>query len=272
MRAFFRLMKKRRSGGFTLVEMIVAVALIAILLSGMMMFIAPVLRSYNDNLVEDTAQNTTNCVQEYISRKLRNAYRVAIFENTSYVNLSANTTYTDAIKSMNEFCVSANGTSATKTYELKCMSLKYDDVDKKYYLYNENIDMTKNGQFETKMDGSIKEAEKVFSDCLYKDLYTTYSFAKAKNGDYTPGGTKSEFREDALQMDFSAYRDTACTSLVFSGSGITEMRQIKVMLADDETSKDKYNVKVEPADPKEFKDMTDGSRDIFIYYIARRVG
>lgn len=266
MRAIIRLMKKRRSGGFTLVEMMVSVALIGILLGGMMLLIGPIVRSYQNENAENTAQNTTTCVQEYISRTIRNSYRVAIFENTNYSAISSNTAYKNAIKSMNDFCASVNGTSATKTYLLKCLSLKYDTEDNKYYLYNESVDMAANGDLDS------SKAEKVFADCLYNELYTTYSFSKAKNGDYVEGGTKPEFREDALQMDFNTYRDIGYSSPVFSGSGITEMRQIKVMLADDETSKDKYNVKVEPADPKEFDEMTDGSRDIYIYYIARRVG
>lgn len=41
MKSMIRLLKKRNKGGFTLVEVVVSVALLAILMGGMMMFIAP---------------------------------------------------------------------------------------------------------------------------------------------------------------------------------------------------------------------------------------
>ena len=73
MKKMIRLLRKRGSGGFTLVEMIVSVALLAVLMGGMILFISPVIRTYNDNTTDITAENTTTCVQEYISRTIRNS-------------------------------------------------------------------------------------------------------------------------------------------------------------------------------------------------------
>ena len=270
MKSLIRLLKKRRSGGFTLVEMVISVALIGILLGGMMLFISPVLQTYKNNQNDITAENTTTCIQEYISRSLRNSYRIAIFANTNYSSIKSTAEYTDRIKAMNSYCNTTNGPSAVnKTVVLKCLSLRYDDADNKYYLYNEKVDMTKDGALETQSDGITPKGDKVFADILYEGLYIDYMFSKPRNGDYVEGGTMSEFREDALQMDLSTYRDTGYSSPIFRGTGITEMRQIKGMLADG-GSADDYNVSIEPAAPKAFADTTSGSRDIYIYYISRQ--
>lgn len=266
MNKFIRLLRKRSSSGFTLVEMIVSVALLAILLAGMMIFISPVLRSFNDNQTDNNAQNTTTCVQEYISRKLRNSYQVSIFENTSYTAIQANSAYKSQIEAMNDFCAAINGPSAVnKTYVLRCMSLRYDTADQRYYLWDESVNMSSKGALDQ------SKSRKAFADCLYDDLYITYEFSLPKNGDYAADPSKDEFRKDALQMDFKTYRDTGCTSLIFQGQGITEMRQIKSMLADGGNATN-YFVKVEPETPLDFASMVDGERDIYIYYVTRVYG
>lgn len=267
MKRIISLLKKRRSGGFTLVEMIVSCALLAVLMAGMMLFISPIISSFNDNQTDITAQNTTICVQEYITRKIRNSYKTFIVENTNYTDIQANSAYTAKIKEMNDFCSSVNGTAIekSKTYLLECLSLKYDSTQKKYFLYKEKVNMNNNGKLVT------SDAQKVFADCLYDGLYSTYEFSLAPNGDYVEGGSEPLLRKDALKVEFNTYRDDEYKNLVYNGTGLTEMRQVKVMLASG--GKDtEYYVKVEPPSPLGFSDMTEGSRDIYIYYVTRQLG
>ena len=61
MKSMIRLLKKRNKGGFTLVEVVVSVALLAILMGGMMMFIAPIVRNFNDNQKDQSAQSVSAC-------------------------------------------------------------------------------------------------------------------------------------------------------------------------------------------------------------------
>lgn len=259
----------RRTSGFTLVEMIVSIALLAILLGGIMMFVSPILRSFNDTKSDLTAENAVVCVQEYITRSIRNANQVAIFANTNTSALSSNTAYAERIAKMNTFCTSVNGVGVPKanmTYVLKCISLKYDDATGRYFLYNENVNMDSNGVIDTADPG-----EKVFSDCLFDDLYMTFDFKKAKNADYPAVEGAEEFRPDTLDITINSYRDTARTNLAFSGTGFSELRQIKVMLSAGGDAEN-YNLTIMPTDQKSFAAMTDGSRDIFIYYIYRQIG
>ena len=88
MKAILRRLKKHNSGGFTLVEVIVSCALLAVLLGGMMLFIYPVIRTFDDTEKVYTADNVANCIDEYITKKIYNARRIAIFSNANYDQLT----------------------------------------------------------------------------------------------------------------------------------------------------------------------------------------
>ena len=85
-----RFFKKRCKSGFTLVEVIVSCALLAILLMGMMLFITPIVKSFNDTNRNLVAENITTCIQNYITLTTRNATNVAIFANTNEASVKAN--------------------------------------------------------------------------------------------------------------------------------------------------------------------------------------
>ncbi len=248
----------RRTSGFTLVEMIVSVALLAILMGGMMVIVSPIVSSFNDTSKDLAAENTATCVQEYITKSIRNANQVLIVENTSYNALSANTAATDKIAKMNTWCSGVNGAAVNKTYLLKCISLRYDETKNNYFLYDESVKMNDSGKLDT------SKSRLVFSECLYDDLYFTYDFSKVANAD--PSG--NPLRDDAINMRVQAYRDSARSSLAFVGTGVTELRQVKVMLAAG-ASADDYNSTIIPASPKAFADTEADGRDIFIYYVVR---
>lgn len=280
MNKILRILKKRRSGGFTLVEMIVSVALLAILLGGMMLFIAPIVRSFNETKTNLTAENVSTTVQEYIIRSIRNANQVAVF---NYVNendlisgsakMADGTSYSDVIKGMNTYCETINGTGTPdelKKYLLKCISLRYEDG--KYVLYQEKVQMNAGGQLSS--SGKVK----VFSDCLYDDLYLTFDFGKIKNSDYGNADSKTsgyEYRPDTLTLAVNAYGDASHNNKLFVGSGVFELRQIKVMLDQDISNASDYYLKMahenNDSTSYTYADSSDGHKDIFIYYTMRRL-
>lgn len=279
MNKILRILKKRRSGGFTLVEMIVSVALLAILLGGMMLFIAPIIRSFNDTKTDLTAENVSTTVQEYIIRSIRNANQVAVFNYVSADDLTSTTakladgtSYADVINGMNNYCTSINGTGCAqenKKYLLKCISLRYEDG--KYILYNESVDDS--GRLNP--TGKVK----VFSDCLYDDLYLTFDFGKIKNSDYGVVDSKTsgyEFRPDTLTLDVNAYGDSAHNNKLFVGAGVFELRQIKVMIDQDISNAKDYYLKMAhentAENPYTYDSISDDKKDIFIYYTIRRLG
>lgn len=265
MKSILKLLKKRNSGGFTLVEVIVSTALIAILLAGIMLFISPIIQTFNDTSKSFTAENTATCVDEYITKNIRNASQIAIFANTNETDLQS--TYGSQIATMNSYCSKINGSASAenKTYLLKCLSLKFDSTDNRYYLYEEEVDMNAGGALK-----SGKSTE-IYSKALYNGLYLTMDFSipddQTKDESGAVSGAK---RKDALQTVIRAYDDETYSDLVFQGTGITELRQIKVMLANGGTEAN-YYIKLFPDTIKSFGDTDAGSRDIYIYYVVRQL-
>lgn len=268
-----RILRKRGSSGFTLVEMIVSVALLAVLLGGMMLFISPIVRSFNDTKTDLTAENVSTTIQEYLTRSIRNAHQVAVFSYIDPADLENNSAIKSKIQSMNEFCSKRNGDNVIKgqeKYLLKCISLRYEDG--KYYLYNENVDMSADGQLSGK-------GSKVFSDCLYSDLYYTFDIRKTLNQEYGKDPAEPMYRNDALEIIVNAYSNSDYTNLVFYGSGISDLRQIRVMRTMYNQSPDDYNLVTIPDNPDvasgnvlNFSDFDDSHRNIFIFYAVRRLG
>lgn len=259
MKKIIRLLKRRRAGGFTLVEMVVSVALVAILLGGMMLFVSPIVRSFNDTKTDLVAENVSVCLQEYITKNVRLANQVAIFSNTNSSALTTNDAYKTRIQELVKNC----GSSGVKTFTLNCISLKYSDG--RYYLYEESLDSSGN---------ILGSGKKVFSDGLYSSVYPTFEFRLPLNQDYGKTPEAGRYRDDAVQYTVRTYGDSSYSDLLFQGDGYFELRQIRVGLEDEKYSagaKQIYNMSIMPDTPLSFGEMTEGSRDIFIFYVSRNV-
>ncbi len=74
-----RLLRKRNNGGFTLVEVIIATALLSILMLGMFGFIQPVMKSVKKKEQNARAVMLAEAVESYIFNTTKYAYYVATF-------------------------------------------------------------------------------------------------------------------------------------------------------------------------------------------------
>lgn len=281
MKRLKRLFCRRRNNGFTLVEMIVSLALLAILMGGVMLFMLPIIRSFDDTNRSYTAENAATAVEEYIVRSIRNANQVAIFNYIAPGDLTTDANISAQITKMNTYCKNINGTapSGSEKYLLKCISLRYDSTSGKYYLCNEQVNMNAGGVLTDPT--AITDTKKVFSDCLYNNMYMTFDISQINNADYNnPESTTKgdQYRTDTLSLEVCAYTDPERLNgdLVFKGSGIAELRQIKVMVKQDEKNKDSYYMMMQhPSNPDTqytYADADADKRDIFIYYVVRRLG
>ncbi|MGN0687516.1 MAG: prepilin-type N-terminal cleavage/methylation domain-containing protein [Oscillospiraceae bacterium] len=264
MKKLLIILKKRRSHGFTLVEMIVAVALLAILLAGMMIFITPILQSYKDNQTLYTAENVATSIQRTITGTLRNAYQVAIFTSADY-NSNKTTAIMDKVKPLATYVNSKNADttiSLNRLYELRCLSLRCNDGQ--YYLCDEVVTTNPtpgNGYIVGNADNSaLLDSTKVFSDVLYNGLYMDFGFS-------IPTETKSDGTTqpsiDTLKYTIKAYGDKNKKSVVFNGAGMTELYAIKVLRRSGGAAAE-YNITV--------NDVSSATgKDIYIYYVARKL-
>lgn len=255
MKRIVTLLKKRRHGGFTLVEMIVSIALLAILLGGMVLFISPLMSSFNSTQTNLVAENVSTAVNEYITKSIRYANQVVVFTDTNYTRI---VTYKAMVEAMVDELDTLNSDPTNKTYELKCISLK-PDTDGMFYLYEETV-----SQDTGTID--LTKSRKVFSDSVYNGLFLDVEMAVPN--DLTPDDAgnvdPTKLRDDTLSVTVRTYTDQAKTNLVFAGLGYIELHQIKFMLERGGKAED-YYVKLQPVAP----DTEDG---IYIYYIVRRRG
>lgn len=267
MNKIIHLFRKRRNGGFTLVEMIVACAVLSVLMVGMIITISPIVQSYNDTSTNLVAENVATCVQNYITMSTRNATSVLIFGNTNEESIKNNAN--DKINALKTFCKTKTG-SGRDAYVLKCISLKYDSTDGRYYLYTETIDPTQTGDSANPFDNKGTRRS-VFSKCFYDDVYYSMSFGKASNMDPATKGTQPTLPA-TLETTVMTFSDSSCNNRTFSGIGLTEYREI---LRDKERNKTKAKYKFEIYNgtaPSNVDSVTtsgatdDSSRDVFIFY------
>ena len=264
MKRLKRILCRKRNGGFTLVEMIISIAILAILMVGMVFMITPIVRSFNDQNRDLVAENISTCIQNYISLSMRNATNVTIVGNTNEDSLKANP---KVVQDLKDFCENNKTTDGKYAYILKCLSLRYDAADGRYYLYHDTIDTSST----TAIVNSATESTSVFSRCLYNGLYSSYAIEKAVDLDNAPARMN-----DTIRMTVRTYSGAGNTNLVFEGNGITEFREIgrdykinptnpkyKLMICSDD------GIKSSPAVETDAIDTTTASgnlTDIYIYY------
>ena len=264
MKAIKKLFGKRTKSGFTLVEMIISVALLAILLGGMTIVVSPILESFKDEKQSITASNVSNCVQEYVTRSLRNASQILVVSNASYDD-TGSATVTAVTDQMLTYLNKMNSDPTNKTHDIGCISLRY--VNGQYILCEEPVKpgATTGSSVLTGNSNTAALQGKVYSDSLYDDLYMNVKFEPAMLTvtDPVTGATTVTQGKDVLKTTIQAYTDKDRKAMVFNGSGISELRQIKVQLRAG--AKDtNYYIK--------FLDLggaDDTHKDIYIFYVNR---
>ncbi len=258
-----RILKKRASHGFTLVEMIIAIALLAVLLGGMVILTAPVLNTVTDNEKLITAESVSSTIQEYVTRTLRNSSKIVVVSNASYDDnkSTAVNNEVNALRTYVNKVTTENGGVAM--YSLKCLSLRY--IDGSYYLCNEPVDLTKIDTILTGNENASTLKGKVFSDCLYNDLYLDCKLekgqVKSSTLDPVTGTYPYEESDNFLQLGIDTYTDSGKNVMVCSTSSVMELRQIKFALRAGEKNTDYYVHMVDAGSAT--------GKDIYIYYVAR---
>lgn len=272
-----RLLKKRNSGGFTLVEVVISTALLGILIIGVLLFMTPVFGMLETNEDAAKADRVVSTVETYISKSLRGSLYIKVYTNT---NASAGAHVTGGMITDADFqkMVTFMNTGSNKNnYQLNCLSLKYvtdnnprnnsqNATAKKYMLFNEAVDPT---QFILQPSS----AKPVFDESFYEDIYPKFSFSHL---DVYFDSTGKELTADevaadpskldktltpALIMDILVYNDESMNDVyrIFTGKSIIEANLIK-------------STAVNTGGEYKIFDNTEHAAgdDIFIFYITRK--
>lgn len=262
-------LKKRNSGGFTLVEVIVSCALLGVLLLGIMMFITPVLNMMKTEKQDTKATSVASAIETYISRSLRSTPYVKVFTNSypieNYPN--GNVAKDSDLMAMREFAKNSNG-----IYEVRCISILSEadprTGERRYVLKQEFNNQANTGLVSSGL------ALDVFDQCFYNGLFPKVTISTVAKVDPDTGNTVQ--KDDGsgnmvdvihgLSINVELYDDPELdeneSALVFSGKGSTELFMVAL---DDDT----YKIyETREMNTSVVKTNTHGT---YIYYIARKL-
>lgn len=77
----------KRLKGFTLIELIIVMAIFGIIMVGVIQFIAPVSELYNSTSLKDSQRSAQNSMLKYLTESTKHATRIMIIENPGITNI-----------------------------------------------------------------------------------------------------------------------------------------------------------------------------------------
>ena len=164
-------MRKRNNGGFTLIEVIIAVALLGILVTGLIAFMSPIVDMIQNNKQNARATLLSESINAYILGNLRGAYRVDIIGGDNLAQAMSAHPFKDADSATKSNIKLFMGPENQKIYELRCMAMVWlpDESSsgggqEKLMLVNCRVDPD---------TLKVLDYQKVFDDSMYSQLYPT---------------------------------------------------------------------------------------------------
>lgn len=230
-----RLLRKRNNGGFTLVEVIIASALLGILMLGVFGFVQPVLDSVKAKEQDARAVMLCETIESYIANSTKYAYYVQTFSGVVADDVKSaggtNAPIVGVKYTGTEFPASANDslglmlnclktTLGTTNYEIRCIGMRWledpKSGEKKLMLTNEVVDQSTLALDSTK-------TKPVFETCFYDGLYPVLNFSNYDNQytvlDKTTGAAKDRYAASelkiapAVEISMKVYLDPSCYSI-----------------------------------------------------------
>lgn len=305
-----RLLRKRNNAGFTLVEMIVATALLGVLMVGLFGFVQPVMRSVREKEQNARAVMLCETIESYIASSTKYAYYVATFSGVTAADVTSpnpdifNASYTGT----EEPYKSAAGTLEDMksrmdklnkyqvNYEIRCIGMRWladpKNGEMKLMLTNEVV----NDDLSLDLDKS----KEVFESCFYDGLYPVLRFGNYDNqyqvlnletstvvDKYAPEDVKIA---SGLEITIDIYLEPYCYStteternqanMTFTGTTYADYRNISGIYNQSGENRVLPNAELHSyeealaASPGKTYDDPDVGEcyypDTYIYYIARK--
>ena len=300
-----RLLRLRNSSGFTLVEVIVACALLGILILGIMGFVTPILSSVREKEKNARALMLSEVLNTYIFSELQYAYYVATItgaatQDTTIVGGKEPAVY-PLTYSGSEFPKAKDknlGLSTLKArfdklgsddYEIRCIGIRWLEEavthERKLMVTHEKVKWD-----DKKIWLDPSKQKLLFEDCFYDGLYPVVRFENYSNQYHLEADKRDDTENiaSALGLHVDVYTKPDCYNvkedtrknalLTWSGESYIGFTNIKNTL-DDKTQSNEIvpNIQVNTYDAARAKDASvvytsDGENyyypESFIYYIA----
>ena len=246
-----RLLSKRNNGGFTLVEVIISVALLGILVIGVTTFATPVMNMVKVSQKSARATMLAEAIDVYISGCLRSASRVEVITNTTLENAVAGiiNESTVAIADHMRETDPSTGLPYSATNEVRCIGISWLDDNisgrKKQVLINCKV----NNNFSEGAVNNLNiilpdsgEPDRVFDDSLYLNLFPVITLENFFTID--SAGDPTDKRANGYKIISSVYTNLECyntlsiatrsaAGLAFEGSTYVECVNMAEFYTDD---------------------------------------
>lgn len=234
MKKILKLRKRRKNGGFTLVEVIVSCVLLGVLILAVMAMITPVMNVITLNENNANALMISEAVEAHIDRNIKNSLYCGVFTNVlpsstagaiseELTAAGGEIQKNGALKEMLTFLKTDEN---MKIYDVKIIGIRWlEDTRTHQYKY-----MLTNITSKVKDDGSclidFKE-EKVFENCFYENMFPDIKF-EVKSYDFKDSaGNVTETRNVALKTTAEVYSNSEMTALGASGTGYADFINIR---------------------------------------------
>lgn len=244
-------MKIRNKKGFTLVEMIISLAIISIMMMGMLAFFGPVTTMVGEMKEKTNAETAIVSINTYITKCIRDAKKVAVYQYYKYEELPQMSITPSKVPFSSE------------KDEVKCLRLawtKRTGSSYGYILIEEEVDydnlsnlIIKNSKNYT--SDSVPDAKKVFKDGYYKDLNFLFKVNKISVTD--DEGKTSDF-DYGCALSAVAYRDAALKDQIFSSENTMDY----IVFNNMKINKEAFTLTEATYDAD--------SKDIYIFYIVSK--
>ena len=211
-----RLLKKRNNGGFTLIEVIISVALLGILVTGVTIFAAPVMNMVKVNQKNARATMLAEAIDVYISGCMRNAKMVAVVTNTTLDAAKAGITHNtinDFVKFMKEKNPSTNNFNYDD-YEVRCIAIHWDtdSISGRKKLILSNCIVNNNFSDPNNKLNIQGDPRKIFDDSLYLNLFPVITLENFETQDNT--GTETGDLANGYKVVTSIHANLECYNAI----------------------------------------------------------
>lgn len=224
MKKILRLLKRRKNGGFTLVEVIVSCALLGILIMAVVGMITPVMSVVMRNEKNANALMIAEGMEAYIDRNIKNSVYCAVFTNAIFGDLTTTIDQHDAVKEMKDFL---NEGDNKNIYDLKIMGIRWEQDSKTHLMKYmvKNIRLNYDDSFNLKTTAIYHTA--VFEECFYDNLYPDVTFEVMAYNEKADDGTITATRNVALKTVIDVYSNQGMTALAAQGKGYADFINIR---------------------------------------------